>query len=159
MPLFCHILSTALKFRNTLDYLLDPIFKLQRIIVREISFSQKHSPLQDNFFVNTNTFKKIVTYSVGLFMFKLNKGFLPKVISKQLLWNSDVHHYNRRQKNHLHASKGIHQFIYKTFTFQGIYIWNTILRNINTNISFCKFNHIIKSYINFITNNFNWHSW
>ena len=62
-------------------------------------------------------FKKIVTYMVGLFMFKLNKGFLPKVISEQFLKNSDVHHYKNsdvhhyytRQKNHLHASKEIYK--------------------------------------------------
>ena len=35
-----------------------------------------------------------------------------------------------RQKEYLHASKDINNFIYRTFTFQGIHIWNTILRDI-----------------------------
>ena len=55
---------------------------------------------------------------------KFNIGFLLKVINKnKFLENSDVHHNETSQRNHLHASKGIHILRYITFTIQGIYIW------------------------------------
>ena len=91
-------------------------------------------------------------------MFKCHNNDLPLVITEQFKQNNDIHTYNTRQKHHLHSSVGHHEFIYKTFTFQGIYIWNTILKNVSINVSFIKFKYLLKSYVHSIPDNYDWHS-
>ena len=39
------------------------------------------------------------------------------------------------------------EFIYRTFVFQSVFIWNTILQNINTNVSYPRFNHLLKDFL------------
>ena len=61
--------------------------------------------------------------------------------------NSDVHSYNTRHKYSLRSFRGNHEFIYNTFSFQAVYIWNEISRCISINVSFPKFKKISKAYI------------
>ena len=84
-------------------------------------------------------------YRIGLLMFKIAK---PTPISiSRLLLNSDVHNYNTRQAHHIHSFKGNNEFIYRTFKFQSVYIWNSILQNININVSFPTFKHLLKRFL------------
>ena len=94
---------------HTLDYLLDPICKLQKKIIKAI---KKARVTRNVLFFVTRHFDIIpFKYRVGLSMIKFNKGFLPKVIREQFRINSNVHHYDTRQGNHLHVYKGIHTFM------------------------------------------------
>ena len=62
-----------------------------------------------------------------------------------IILNSDVHNYNTRQAHHIQSFKENNEFIYKTFKFQSVYIWNTILQNIN--VSFPTFKHLLKRFL------------
>ena len=87
-------------------------------------------------------------------MFKIAKHTVPISISRLYKLNSDVHNYNTRQAHHInnnnclksniqcieirvqwtvhiHSFKGNNEFIYRTCMFQSVYIWNSILQNIN----------------------------
>ena len=89
-------------------------------------------------------------YRIGLLMFKIAKHTVPISIYRLYKLNSDVHNYNTRQAHHIHLFKGNIEFIYRTFMFQSVYIWNTILQNVNINVSFPTFTHLL---IRFLLNN------
>ena len=74
-------------------------------------------------------------------MFKIAKHTVPISISIIFKLNSDVHTYNIRQAHHIHSLMENNEFIYITFKFQSVYIWNNILQNININVSFPTFKH------------------
>ena len=56
---------------------------------------------------------------------------------------------NKKKSNHIHihSFKGNNEFIYRTFKFQSVYIWNSILQNININVSFPTFKHLLKRFL------------
>ena len=72
-------------------------------------------------------------------MFKIAKQTVPISISSLYNLNNEVHHYNTRQAHHIHSFKGNTAFIYRPFVFQSVYVWNSILQNININVSFPTF--------------------
>ena len=43
--------------------------------------------------------------------------------------------------------RGNNEFVYKRFVFQSVFIWNTILHNINTNKSYARFKHFLKDFL------------
>ena len=86
-------------------------------------------------------------YQIGLLMFKIAKHTVPISISRLFKLNSDVYNYNTRQAHHIHSFKGNNEFIYRTFRFQSVYIWNSILQNININVSFPTFKHLLKRFL------------
>ena len=77
----------------------------------------------------------------------LAKLTVPISISRLFKLNSDVYNYNTRQANHIHSFKGNNEFIYRTFKFQSVYIWNIILQNININVYFPTFKHLLKRFL------------
>ena len=92
-------------------------------------------------------FVMLVKYRIGLLMFKIAKHTVPISISRPYKLNSDVHNYNTKQAHYIHSFKGNNEFIYRTFKFQTIYIWNSIFQNININVSFPKFKHLLKCFL------------
>ena len=89
----------------------------------------------------------LVQYRIGLLMFKIAKLIVPISISRLFKLNSDVHNYNTMQAHHIHSFKGNNEFIYRTFKFQSVYIWNSILQNINIYVSFPTFKHLLKRFL------------
>ena len=79
-------------------------------------------------------------------MFKI-KLTVPISISRLFKLNSDVHNYNTRQAHHIHSFKGNNEFIYRTFKFQSVYIWNSILQTININVSFPTLKNLLKRFL------------
>ena len=51
------------------------------------------------------------------------------------------------QAHHIHFLKGNNEFIFRTFRFQSVYVWNSILQNININVSFHTFKYILKRFL------------
>ena len=80
-------------------------------------------------------------------MFENGRHTVPISISRFYKLNSDVHKYNTRQARHIHSFKGNNEFIYRTFKFQSVYIWNNILQNININVSFRTFKQLLKCFL------------
>ena len=59
----------------------------------------------------------------------------------------NVHHHFTRQTNHLHFMRGNNEFISRTFVFQSVFIWNTVIQNININVSYERFKHLLKDFL------------
>ena len=75
-------------------------------------------------------------------MFKFHHGQVPDLISSIFQLNSGVHSYNTRRRFALRSFRGNHEFIYNTFSFQVVYIWNNIFRCVSTKESFPKYKKI-----------------
>ena len=56
--------------------------------------------------------------------------------------NKNVHHHFTGQTNHFHSMRGNNEFV-----FQSVFIWNKILQNINTNVSYARFKHLLKEFL------------
>ena len=77
-------------------------------------------------------------------MFKLHHGQVSESIKSLFQLKSDLHSYNTRHKYSLRSFRGNHEFIYNTFSFQAVYIWNEIFTVIN--VSFPKIRKNSKAY-------------
>ena len=133
---------------NAKESYLNPLIKLQKRSVRIITHSHYRSHTEPLFFkLDILPFGKLVQYRISLTMFKFHHGQVPDSISSIFQLNSDVHSYNTRRKFALRSFRGNHEFIYNTFSFQAVYIWNEISRCVSTNVSFPKFKKISKAYI------------
>ena len=80
-------------------------------------------------------------------MFKNNVGFLSNTVENLFTANVTVHNYNTRNKHKLRVARGIHQYVYSTFRFVGIQVWNYITDHINTQVTLPKFKKILKTHI------------
>ena len=80
-------------------------------------------------------------------MFKNNVGFLPNAVVNLSTANATVHNHNTRNKHKLRTARGMHQYVYSTFRFVGIKVWNYITDHINTQVSLPKFKKILKTHI------------
>ena len=133
---------------NALSTHTQPLIKLQNKIIRIITNS--HFLASSEKLYNETGILPLVTlvkYRIGLLMFEIAKLTVPISISRLFKLNSDVHNYNTRQAHHIHSFKGNNEFIYRTFQFQSVYIWNSILQNININVSFPTFKHLLKRFL------------
>ena len=109
-----------------------PLIKLQNKIITNSHFLASSEKLYNE--TGILPFVKLVKYRIGFLMFEIAKHTVPISISRLIKLNSDVHNYNTRQAHHMHSFKGNNEFIYRTFKFQSVYIWNSILQNININV-------------------------
>lgn len=133
---------------NALSVHTQPLIRLQNKIVRIITNSppktRTESIYRDSGILPFDT---LVKHRIGLLMFKLHKGIAPKSLNNLYKRNQDVHSHFTRQTLHLHSMRGNNEFIYRTFIFQSVHLWNIILQNINVDVSFCKFKHLLREYL------------
>ena len=125
-----------------------PLIKLQNKIIRIITNSHFLAS-SEKLYTETGIlpFVTSLKYRIGLLMFKIAKHTVPISISRLYQLNSDVHNYNTMQAHHIHSFKGKNELIYRTFKFQSVYIWNSILQNVNINVSFSTFKHLLKRFL------------
>ena len=123
-----------------------PLIKLQSNIIRIITHSHFLAS-SEKLYNETGIlpFVTLVKYRIGLLMFKIEKHTVPISISRIIKLNSDVHNYNTRQAHHIHSFNGNNEFIYLTFKFQSVYIWNNILHNINVSVP--TFKYLLKHFL------------
>ena len=67
-------------------------------------------------------------------MHKLSNGNVPKTLQNLYKYNRDVHTHFTQQAHHFHSMRGNNEFIYRTFVFQSVVIWNKIIQNINIQV-------------------------
>ena len=72
-------------------------------------------------------------------MFKNNLGYIPKAVKSLYTTNSDIHKYNTRNRDKMRSAYGKHEFMYSSFRFVGIHIWNYILDHLDINVTLPKF--------------------
>ena len=125
-----------------------PLLKLQNKILRIITFTY-HRIDKDKLFYNTGIppFKVLVKHRIGFLMHKLSNGNVQKPLQNVYQCNKNNHHHFTRQTNHVHSMRGNNEFIYRTFVSQSVFIWNTILPNINTNVSYSRFKHLLEDFL------------
>ena len=124
---------------NALSIHIQSIVKLQNKIVTLIT-SSYHTTEQ--LYNNTGIlpFKIFVTHRIGLLMYKLSHGNVPKP-------NNNVHTHFTRHAHNFHTMRGNNEFIYRTFVFQSVLIWNKLLQNINIHVSYTRFKHQLKDFL------------
>ena len=61
--------------------------------------------------------------------------------------NDQYHNYNTRQSRLLHPSVGIGEVIYRSFSFDGVNIWNYLSKHIPVNVTYTRFNKLTKAYL------------
>ena len=133
---------------NTNAVHLDPIIKIQKKIVRTITFSHylAHTePIFDT--LNILNFNNLVVHRISLMMFKYSKDLVPLPIVELFTRNYEFHNHFTRQSQSLHTAVGRNEAIYKTFTFHGIRIWNYISTKISVDVSYASFKHSSKLFI------------
>ena len=105
---------------NTNAVHLDPIIKIQKKIVRTITFSH-YLVNTEPIFDTLNSFFFVV-HRIGLMMFKYSKDLVPLPIVELFTRNYEFHNHYTRQSQSLYSAVGRNVAIYKTFTFHGIRI-------------------------------------
>ena len=146
--IFPYLIYCVEMWGSASDAHIPPLILLQKKIVRVINLSPYFAHTKEIFLkLNILPFKDLVVHRIGIQVFKNSIGFLPNAVENLFTSNATVHNYNTRNKHKLRAARGIHQYVYSTFLFVGIKVWNYITDHINTQVSLPKFNKILKIHI------------
>ena len=133
---------------NASNFILDPIYKIQKRVIRTITYSPYRSSTDILFSkLNILPLNILVMHRIGIFMHKIYLKLSPKCIINMFTCNSEIHNHNTRQRYHLHIKKSNHEYVYRSFIYQGVYIWNLIIDNIEFNVSIPKFKHVLKKFL------------
>ena len=127
---------------NTNAVHLDPIIKIQKKIVRTITYLHylAHTePIFDT--LNVLNFHNLVVHRISLMMFKYSKDLVPLPIVELFTRNYEFHNHFTRQSQLLHTAVGRSEAICKTFTSHGIRIWNYVSTKISVDVSYASFKH------------------
>ena len=62
-------------------------------------------------------------------MHKLYHGNVPKPLQNVYKSTNNVHNHFTRHAHHVHSMRGNNEFIYRTFVFQSVLIWNKLQVN------------------------------
>ena len=127
---------------------LQPLIKLQKKIIRIISFSPYNSPTKPIFeHLEILPFKKLVFHRIGLQMYKYEYCIIPVALQYLFTKNSSVHEYNTRNRNKLRPAIAKHVYRDKDFRFISVHVWNYISENISIDVSFPTFKKSLKLFI------------
>ena len=122
---------------------LNPIYLLQKKIIRIITFSEYLAHTAPIFIdLQILPLDKLFLDRVGIMMYKYNNGLLPDVMNTLYRRNHDVHSYNTRNNNHLRIAAGS-----RSFSNVSARVWNSLISNINIDVSLTIFKRNIKIYL------------
>ena len=146
--IFSYLIYCVEIWGNAANKYLDPLIKLQKKIIRVITFSQYLAHTNDLFVkLKILPFKKLVIHRIGQQMFKSTWVIFPKLWKAFFITNSDIHKYNTRNRDKMRSAYGKHEFMYNNFRFVSIHIWNYILDHLDINVTPPKFNKTFKTHI------------
>ena len=131
---------------NALSTHIQPLIKLQNKIVRIITSS---SHTTDQLYENTGIlqFNILVKHRIGLLMYKISHGNVPKLLQNLYKTNNDIHTHFTRHAHHFQSMRGNNEFIYRTFVFQSVLISNKLIQNIDIHVSYPRFKHLLKDFL------------
>ena len=78
---------------------------------------------------------------IGTVMYKFNYGLLPDVLNTMYSKNCEIHSYNTRSKDVFRISSGT-----QTFSNISARIWNSLMVNLDIDVSLIKFKESLKQY-------------
>ena len=133
---------------NTSNCHLDPLFVIQKRILRILTYSSYDVP-SDSLFKHTNILPlyKLVHYRIGIMMYKYANYLLPPVMNDLYTVNSDIHEHDTRQTHLLHTNKGSTNQYNRSFSNISARVWNVLQKAMDVNVSASKFKHISKTYL------------
>ena len=132
---------------NTAEKYLDPLIKVQKKIVRVITFSQYLSHTDPIFRdLSILPFSKLVTKRIDVLMFKYSIHVLPNSIEDLFTSNISINSYNSRNKSKLRQPSN-YEYMYRNFSYMGVYIWNKLQDHINIYPSYSTFSTALKTFI------------
>ena len=85
---------------------------------------------------------RLVIHRIGILVYKLNCGHLPKVSCNFFKKNNKIHNYNTRTKDMFRISVES-----QTFSSVGAKIWNAFSIKIDVNVTLIKFKNSLKVYL------------
>ena len=68
-------------------------------------------------------------------MYKISHGNVHKLLQNVYKSNIDIHTHFTRHAHHFHSMRRNNEFIYRTFVFQSVLIWNKLIQNIDIYVS------------------------
>ena len=74
-------------------------------------------------------------------------GNVPKLLQNLYKSNNDIHTHFTRHAHLFHSMRGNNEFIYRTFVFQSVLIWNKLIQNIDIHVSYPRFKHLLKDFL------------
>jgi hypothetical protein len=80
-------------------------------------------------------------------MFKFSRNMLPKIFDHLSVWNRDMVSRTTRQSNELHVPISRTTAYTKTVKFQGVKIWNGLLKEIDHFCSVHTFKKRLKTFL------------
>ena len=114
---------------------LDPLFKLQKKIIRIITFSAHNAHTEPIFNdLNILSLYKLIHNRIGIMMYKYANGMLPPVMNELFIVNSTIHEHNTRQSHMLHTNSRHTYISYRSFHNVGPRIWNALLNRFDVNV-------------------------
>ena len=139
---YCNI-TWACNYKSNLDCLV----KLQKKIVRVISFSE-YNAHTDQLFIDYNIMKfvNLNIFLTGMFMYKVNNGLFPRIIQNIFVSNVDIHSYNTRQKYDYHIFPGHTNLSLFSIKYHGPKIWNQLPEQLRKIVSYHLFKRKLKQY-------------
>ena len=63
-------------------------------------------------------------------MYTISHDNGPKLLQNLYKSNNDIHTPITRYAHHFHSMRGSNEFIYRTFVFQSVLIWNKLIINL-----------------------------
>ena len=133
---------------NTFDKYLLPLFRLQKRVIRLITFSCYIAHTSDLFQdMKILTLSKLYILKVHIFMYKFENNMLPELFSSMFTTNSQIHTYPTRTSSNLHIPIGNLKMVYRTVRYSGVKIWNNMKSKINISSNFLHYKFNLQQYL------------
>ena len=88
------------------------------------------------------TIDQLIVHRIGTIMYTFNYGLLPDVLNSMYRKICKIHSYNTRSKYVFRISSGT-----QTFSNISARIWNSLLVNLDIDVSLIKFKESLKQYL------------
>ena len=122
---------------------MNPLLLMQKKIIRIMTFTSYHAHTAPIFRdLEILTIDTLIVHRIGVAMYKFNNGFLPEVLNAMYRKNCEIHSYNTRNKDMFRISSGT-----QTFSNISARIWNSLMVNLDINVSLIKFKESLKQYL------------
>ena len=91
--------------------------------------------------------REIYKYQIGQFIYKHKENILPPLFSYLFRFQSDIHGYNTRQRNHYVAWDFDIDLTKRSIRYEGILFWNSLSNVIKDCVSVDAFKQSFKKHL------------
>ena len=118
--------------------------KIVRIMTFSYYYAHKYTFHSTTIFRDLEilTIDQLIVHRIGTVMYKFNYGLLPDVLNTMYRKNCEIHSSNIKSKNMFRISSGT-----QTFSNISARIWNSLMVNLDIDVSLIKFKESLKQYL------------